>query len=524
MNQIQPEPALSGMVAMWGVPDQPCCHGNAMVSQTTFEMSGVDALTRDFVPLVMACDTDNTAQIDPRVLGDFQPAVMLERAKTALQAVADLSLSGNLDTEAVHKKADLLKALHAGRKPELAEQVAQAVSAVCQEAGQRLRRTFDAAVDGAPSKVDAVLDDLVKALDQMAVVDLGDAQAIARFIRRAEQIDGLPRWRQELPETTFKSLERQLLQIAQTEYNLAFDRIVAEIFRRAWQDQRDAFKARIDHYREDAQTFRAKINLCAEESDRACQRARQRAAALRCGNQVLLGEVSDDQLRAALMAHRKSGSQVELLEGLRHDLEEGLRERALGRGLGPEIHQAPFRQLVLALPVDEIVGVFRNLLLAGISGTYSLYEACQAYGLERLVSELVRRSQITSWFDGRDDPRFGINRFDFRVVRLPAAANPKDVEIKMIIENLFRQAGFHEIRTSGHSRNISVLRIYAGWPLGIEGGNGVLLQAYGRSARTGHLPHLVGVLPDSQAGKHAPGILNLLDAMEKGEKSESGTP
>jgi len=56
----------------------------------------------------------------------------------------------------------------------------------------------------------------VKAIDQMAVVKLGDGQAVARFTRRDEQLAALPRWRQELPEDTYKSLERQLLQIAQS--------------------------------------------------------------------------------------------------------------------------------------------------------------------------------------------------------------------------------------------------------------------------------------------------------------------
>jgi hypothetical protein len=132
------------------------------------------------------------------------------------------------------------------------------------------------------------------------------------------------------------------------------------------------------------------------------------------------------------------------------------------------------------------------------------------------VSELIQRSRITSWFDGRDDPRFGIARFEFMMVRLPAPAGPKDVEVKEVIEALFRKAGFHEIQSSGHARSISVLRIYAGWPVGIEGGNAVLLQAYGRSTRTGHLPHLVGILSDSQAGRHAPGILRLLGTPEAG--------
>jgi hypothetical protein len=45
-----------------------------------------------------------------------------------------------------------------------------------------------------------------------------------------------------------------------------------------------------------------------------------------------------------------------------------------------------------------------------------------------------------------------------------------------------------------------------------------LLQAYGRSVLTGHLPHLIGILPDSQAGRHAPGLLRLLGMLEENHK------
>jgi len=518
MTQVQQPPTPSSTLAMLDIRNQRCSHGNARVAQTAFEMSAIEALGRDLLSPVMICDTDDKVRFDLRMLGVFQPAVLHERAKTGLQAQPDLRLSSDLTCEAIHKRADLVKELQAGRRPDLAEQISGAVSGGCQEAGQHLRRTFDAAADRAPSKVDEVADDLVKGLDQMAVVELGDGQAIARFIRRAEQLDGLPRWRSELPAATYESLERQLLQTAQMEYNLAFDWIVAESFHQAWQAERDAFKARVAQYRDDTQAFRAKNRLCTEGFERAHQRAKQRATTLRSGNQVFLGEASDDELRAALLAHRKAGSQIELLQGLRHDLDEKLRERALRRGMGPESQQAPFRRLVLSLPVDDLVETFREILLAGVSGTHSLYEACQAYGLERLVTELVQRSHITSWFDGRDDPRFGITTFEFKMVRLPAPDNPKEVAIRKILETLFRQAGFHDILSSRHSHSISILRLYIGWPLGVEGGNGVLLQAYGRSARTGHLPHLVGILADSQAGKHAPRILRLLGALESGVK------
>jgi len=109
MTQSQPESMPSSMLAMWGIPDQLCCHGNPMVSQTAFEMSGLDAMGRDLTPTVLVCDGDDTARIDPRVLKDFQPAVLLERTKTGLQALSDLRLPSDLTPEAIHKQADILK-------------------------------------------------------------------------------------------------------------------------------------------------------------------------------------------------------------------------------------------------------------------------------------------------------------------------------------------------------------------------------------------------------------------------------
>ena len=100
------------------------------------------------------------------------------------------------------------------------------------------------------------------------------------------------------------------------------------------------------------------------------------------------------------------------------------------------------------------------------------------------------------------------------MVRMPKPANPRETQIKDLLEALLRKEGFHDFLGNGQSRSISALRIYAGWPIGIEGGNPVLLEAYEKSARTGHLPHLVGILPDTKAGEHTASLLKLYSLME----------
>ena len=511
-----------GFLAMFGIPDQRCCNGNAMVVQTTVGAAEVEALLRDLLPQVLQRDLGPTTQIDRRSLGEIEPSALLQRVKTNVHALHDLRLPADSEPKTLIQQVDLLKAMAAGQKPQLREEILRAAGTICQEAAQRLRRTFDEAATRAPSQVDAVLEDWLQALNNMDIPSSLDGKAMAVLENRAEQLTGLGRLRPDLKETTYLALQRRLRHAAQAEYAAALEEIISGSFQQCWKREREVVKERCGQHLEDCRTYRARIRMCADQFDRAFQRARQRLTTLRAGNQVVLGEPSSEDLLAAIMTHRKLGSQAELLDALRHDLEERLREAAARHGMAH--HDVPFRRLLLALPVGEVADAFRGLIVESISGTHSFYETCQTYGLDRLASELVKRSQITSWFDGRDDSRFGIARFQLTLVRMPSAANPKDAQIKELMEGLFRQAGFHQLLTNGHERSLSVLRIYAGWPVGIEGGNTALLEAYGRSQQTGHLPHVVGILPDSQAGEHAPGILKLLGQPDQKERANVSIP
>ena len=503
-------------LAMWGIRDQLCSHGNAMVSGTTVGAAEFEALAQDVLPDVMLHDEDDTVLIDPRLWGELQPAPLLARVREAARAQPDLRLPADGDADTLLKRASLLRAVAAGQHPELGEEIARLVGQVCGEAGQGVRQAIDLAADKAPCKVDAALNDLVPFLDQLAPINLGDEGAPARLSARCEQVAGLGKWRNALPAPTFDSLRLSLLDDAQDAYGRALDRLVTERFEARWKKERDGVREHLEHYLETSRDFRAKVRLCTDDFENSSRRAKQTATALSAGNLVVLAEPGRDQIRAALFTHYKVASSTELIEAMRHDFEERLMAQAVRRGLLPGSDRPPFRRLILALALSDLVETFRALLWEAVAGFYSLYEACEAYGLERLVADLVRRSRITSWFNGRDHQRFGITRFEVKMVHLPAATSPKDVTIRNLLDSLFQQQGFQNTACNGHARAISVLRIYAGWPLGIEGGNGVLLESYARSRRSGHLPHLVGILPDSRAGEHAPGVLKLLDRADLG--------
>lgn len=311
-------------------------------------------------------------------------------------------------------------------------------------------------------------------------------------------------------ESAFEALKSHLLQKYQHGYFEALEGWVMVRFEEHWKAQCELIKERCDKFVHDSNAYRAKVGMCEKECAARLNRTTERLTTFAMSNQIALKETSDDEFLATLMANRKAGGQTELIDGLRHDLEQRLRELAERKGMGQRSAQdMAFRALIFALPATDIVDEFMALLMEGTSASNSFYKACEAYGLKRLVRDLSTRSKITSWFDGRDDTRFGIIRFDFRMARLPKAITQKEAEIRELIEQMLRAEGFSDIVDNGQTRSISVLRIYAGWPVGIEGGNPVLLEAYKKSARTGHLPHLIGVLPDTKAGEHAAAIMRL---------------
>jgi hypothetical protein len=502
--------APRSLVAMWGTRQQLCNQGNVMVAGTVMSSAAVEALSGELLPKVTDVDTDQTKQIDRRILGELECSGLRQQVQIAVRANPQLDLPSKPNLEDMIRKSELLTALATGRKPELAEELAISIKTACHEAGRNVCRQFDLAAANAPSKVESILKDLIDALALMDHPKGSDGHALARFQKRANQFKTVARLKGQIKETAYEKLMSHLAQEAQSEYSDVLEQWTNGHFREYWEKQCDTVRERCERFLQDSRAYRSKVRLCVEECTKRFNRANERLTTLKSGSQVVLQEASEAEFLAALMANRKVGGQSELIEDLRHDFEERLRQRAEQTGMGQHnARQMPFRALVLALSVTDIVDTFVSLIVEGTSDSHSFYDSCQAYGLGRLVSDLVRRSRITSWFDGRNNSRFGITQFEVRMVRMPKATNPKEAEIKELLKAFFAREGFHDVLNSSHARSICVLRIFAGWPIGIEGGNPALLEDYKKSADSGHLPHLVGILPDTQAGEHAPGLMRL---------------
>jgi len=495
-------------IAMWGVGQQPCSHGNIMSAQTAMSSTAVEELAGELIPKVADMDTDQTIQPDRRMLGPLEWSGLWPQVQVTVCANPQLDLPSDPNLIEMIQKSDLVTTLVTGGRPRLDEELTMVVNSACQEAGNNVRRQFDLAATRAPSRINAK--ELAEALAQMDRSRSNNGHALARFQKRANQFKNMTRLKEQIKDATFQKLISHLIHRAQSEYWDVVGQWAEERCWECWKRECELLRERFERSMTDSRDYRSKIRLCLEECDKRFNLAKDRLTTRSSGNQVLLEEASKAEFLAALIAERQVGSQSELAAQLRHDFDEKLRRQAELRGMGSQhAQQIPFRALVLALSEADIVDVFTQLLIEGTSNSHSFYEACHSFGPKQLVGELVRRCRITSWFDGRDSSRFGISRCEICMVRMPKANNPKETEIKDLLKALFAAEGFNTVLNSSNARSISVLRIYAGWPIGIEGGNPVLLEAYKKSTNTGHLPHLVGVLPDTEAGEHAVGIMKL---------------
>jgi len=496
-------------VAMLGVRQQWCGHGNVGNSRTIMSSTGADEVSCELWPKVADIDTDQTIQIDRRILGGLERQGLWQQIHVTIFTHPQLDLPSGAELTEMIQKSQLVAALVTGGKPQLAEELAVSIKSACQQAGGNVRNQFDLAAARAPSKVDTVVGDLADAVAQMDCAKTGDGHALARFQKRAGQFKNLPRLKDQVKESAYERLTTHLVQESQKEYSDVLKQWAEDHFWEYRKNELELCRERFEKFMADSRDFRSKVRICIDECKKRLNIAKERLTTLKAGNEVILEEANKTEFLAALTTRLKVGSRSELIGELRHNFEHRLREQAERRGIGSQYaQQMSFRALILAMSEADIVDNFTSLILEGTSDSHSFYESCQGYGLERLVTDLVNRSRITSWFEGLDNPRFGISCHEVRIVRMAKTANANEAKIKEVLDALFTREGFY-IEDNYHARSISVSRVYAGWPVGIEGGNAALLKAYKKSADIGHLPHLVGVLPDTKAGEHASGIMRL---------------
>jgi hypothetical protein len=223
---------------------------------------------------------------------------------------------------------------------------------------------------------------------------------------------------------------------------------------------------------------------------------------------LVLPGPSQAEIISALMASRDSADMTTLTGKLAGEFELRLRDRA--RRSQPQAGGG-LASLLLCIPYAELATVWTGLLedVRRVSG-FSLYERLRAYGLDAAVDLLWQRAAPTGFFAGRDHEAFGVTVHEVAVVALPPAhGGPEDERIRGELALRFHNRAENrcQVTDGAGGDELTVCRINTGWPIGIEQANHVLLQSYAAAGKRGHLPHLVGILTDSELGRPSPAYL-----------------
>ena len=94
-----------------------------MCAGTVMRSSAVEAISAKLMPQVMEADVDQTVLLDRCVLGELERSDLWGQIQIIVSANPQLDLPAGFGPADMIAKSELLKALNAGRKPQLAEEL-----------------------------------------------------------------------------------------------------------------------------------------------------------------------------------------------------------------------------------------------------------------------------------------------------------------------------------------------------------------------------------------------------------------
>ena len=185
--------------------------------------------------------------------------------------------------------------------------------------------------------------------------------------------------------------------------------------------------------------------------------------------------------------------------------EKTLRERAPRACPWLDADRECLANLLRAIDADLLAAAFAELVEESLGPGHTLYEIIAGFGVDKSAQFLHARAAPTCHFGSRDIEAFNFDPLNLTIVCLPEAVGPRDPDIRTALKAAFEKLGDCTF-TVGPStqRTVSVVRVYAGWCIGIEQANQALLQRYVRSGESGHTPHLLGLVTDSLLGEVSP--------------------
>ncbi|MGE0759549.1 MAG: hypothetical protein AB7F89_20275 [Pirellulaceae bacterium] len=504
--------AGSGFHRMWAVSDQIPNRGSIGVSHTVDNQDGIALASGQLLDLgVQLLGSRPLDRRHEALLHQLEPASLSRAAHAAVEALPtweheDRTLS------ALTQRLGLLKELGACTLSQRARDVRRVVAATVSEAAEQLLTSLRQCFDVNPQATGGEIQAIRAALAEYTWPSSNGA-AHKRLTRIVALLAELPAYEDQVTRELYQRILSDQLRAGWESATAALHEVVQSLTADAWRRQWPQLQASLQDLGRRCLLFDQQLKRLHDLLDdhaRAVREEQQhRASSIAL---PLPGPTAEEVISGMKCANHCSDtpSLASKLFG-----EFDLRLRQLARESFPHLDAdgSSFVTLLLDLPAEEGKGAWLRLVAERLGDGHSLYARVDQVGVEEVARFLWTRSAPTTHFHGRDQERFGTSLTEIAIWRLPASVAPNDPPIR---ERLIRHCrsvspNCHVVPGAADDTEISVCRINCGFAIGIESANHSLIQSYGEAAEHGHLPHLAGIVADSELGRPSPAYLRLLD-------------
>jgi hypothetical protein len=396
----------------------------------------------------------------------------------------------------------------ANRRPtKLVRHLQEFAAAAVEQSITPLRAALDEQFDQAPFQCLHVIEQVDQALRDLhyPVTDFTSQKRFAHGLRAIALIEKAEWLSAKLRASFISSLRKRCFHEFQKAIAALVNEMVAESLRHAVSE----FLPFLDELRTNQSVFCRNLEAVRKLLEQERTASRQRNVKSRSSVILEMESPSESQLLAGIRDRHRCADTSALVQLFSEKLHLVLNETARQRY--PLIRTpATMTELVVKLPPRETAAGVTEVVADLVGDLHTVYTAVRTFGVQRAARELYDRAAPLCSLSSRDHTQLNVEPHRDLIVRLPRPRGPEDGEIAERTREEFRDLQpACQILEDPLDTEITVVRTLVGFPIGIEATNAALLFDYAESARQGHRPHLVGLLPDSPRGEHLPQLLAL---------------
>ncbi|GEM_PF-6169966 len=449
---------------------------------------------------------------DQAYLNDLEklfPATLAQTVQARLRGITDLSDPG-LDPDEQRKRLATIHAIRAKTMGRAGRDAVQNAERTVAESVAQLQQSLGQAFATGPEKVRRVADQVRRGLQELAFPP-ADPEPLAKLQHCLKSYDQINARRSALAGGTFEFVSTQLRNQAHRMYERTIGFLAAELAEDALRQALPKLAAHLDELGGRSTDFAGRMTAALTALERRQKKTAQDQQVSRASVVMPLDGPDEKQILAGMIERHGCADLNQLSVRILEALEAHVRRLAPTVCPHLDANTACLADLVRAMEPDGLAASFLHVVEESLGTGHTIYEVIARRGLDEVADFLSRRASPTCHLGNRDIEAFNISPLQLTIVRLPPAVGTRDPHIReSLCAALAKYAPCTFADGAPSERSVTVVRVHVGWPIGIAEDNRPLLERYLRSGRSGHLPHLIGVVPDAPLGTVSPATKDLI--------------